>query len=116
MKAIEARSRATLLIIAIAAAAVLCVAGCSRGGGEDGQVEANAASQSEVNVPLPSEPAAPAIADAANKAEPDKVVTLNDIVSEEAQMQEDAEATGMTSRMASGEAQANDAAQAPVAQ
>ena len=122
MKATEPRSKRLFPILALAAAAGLFVAGCSKGGsGEEGEVEANATSQSEVNVPLPSEPAAPAIRDAANSAaQASEPVTLNDIVSEEAQMQEDAEATGMTSRLPAGETDqqgtANQATEAPVAQ
>jgi hypothetical protein len=95
VKSIETRSRT---VFATALAAILLVAGCSRGDSDQEQVEANT-TQSEVSVPIPTEPAVPAITDGRNSAEAGNLVTLDDIVSEEAQMQEDAEATGMTSRI-----------------
>ena len=104
-------------ILAVAAlAAVSLAAGCSRHS-DEAQVEAN--NQSEVSVPIPTEQAAPAIA-TANLANPANAVAPEPAISEEAQMMEDAEATGMTSRMAAGtgqdEAPANEAARDTSAQ
>ena len=88
------------LLLALAAA--LLAAGCSRGS-DEAQVEANA-TQSEVSVPIPSEQAAPAIPATSNLAAAN-AVPPEPALSEEAQMMEDAEATGMTSRMAAGTGQ-----------
>lgn len=87
----------------IAFAALSLAAGCSRGS-DKADTETNS-SQAEVSVPIPNEQAAPAIPATSNLAEAN-AVPPEPPLSEDAQMMEDAEATGMTSRMASGQAEA----------
>lgn len=85
-------------MLAVAAAGLL-VAGCSKGGNEEEQIDANASNQSEVNIPIPTEPGVPAIQDAPNSsASAENLVAPPDPLSEDQQMIEDAEAAGMTSR------------------
>jgi hypothetical protein len=117
VNAAETRPASIRLILAAALATALLATGCSRGNG-DAEAEVNA-SRSEVNIPIPTEPGKPAITDAPN-ASADNIVVPADTLSEEAQMMEDAEATGMTSRVQAGteqaEAPASDAAQDSTAQ
>jgi len=85
-------------MLAVAGAGLL-VAGCSKGSPDEEQADANASQQSEVNIPIPTEPAVPAITDVPNtSASAENLVAPADQLSEEQQMIEDAEATGMTSR------------------
>jgi hypothetical protein len=93
--------KTNLKLFAVIAAASLA-AGCSRHS-DEAQVEANT-TQSEVSVPIPAEQAAPAIPATSNLAAAN-AVSPEPALSQEAQMMEDAEATGMTSRMAAGTGQ-----------
>lgn len=96
---IEKRLKPVRLGMLAVAAAGLLVAGCSKGGSDEEKVEANASQQSEVNIPIPTEPAVPAISDVPNTtASAENLVAPADPLSDEQQMIEDAEATGMTSR------------------
>ena len=104
MKAIEVRVEPIRLVIAAAMATGLLLAGCSRGHSDD-EAEANAAANSEVNIPIPTEPAVPAITDGPDANASGEKPAPADALSEDAQMMEDAEATGMTSRLPAGTAE-----------
>lgn len=83
--------------LSIAAAFALALAGCSRGGSEAEQ-NVTAAEPAGTTVEIPETVAPPVIPSEPAEPAPAENVTEEQL-SEEAQMQEDADATGMTSRL-----------------
>jgi hypothetical protein len=78
--------------------AALLAAGCAKKGAEDETVNAAENVAQGVTVPLSETPPQPAIAEVNNSADA-PALAAEEPLSDEEQMQEDAAATGMTSRL-----------------